>query len=971
MRKNMFAVGFVFVSFIAATANGSTIRIDSIEELQLIGYDPAYPSNGSYVLTRDIDASATSSWNGGKGFQPIAGDVDSGTSGFQGDQFYGIFDGQGHRITGLTINRTDEGNIGLFGLLGGQIKNVALVGGQVSGDGNVGALVGTSYGDISQCSSSCDVTVSHASSTANGGGLVGFAGGGGSIFKCYLTCKVQGDVIGDGLGLGGIAGRSDGAISICYALGDVTGSSTGGALFVGGLVGDASGGTISSCYAVGNVSGDTIGSSLSIGGLAGQNPYGTISNSYARGDVTGNSTGPGYIGGLLGANWATVSTCYATGFVMTDEVSANIGGVIGYSEGTSVSRCYWDVQTTGQETSAGLMDSFGKQTSEMKEQVTFRMWDFTSTWAIDAGTNDGYPYLRLISSISEGETPSEGTAPEGEVSEGDPVEGDPVEGEQLEGALPEGEPAEGASPEGESPYVIASFTVDSSSGTAPFMASFTDTSSGNTAISEWVWDFGDETTSTEQNPTHQYDNPGIYSVSLTVNGDGVSDTEVRTNLIRVFEQPQEGEPLDGELPEGSLPEGQTGPYDVVMTIPDRTGLIGEDVLIPVCVESADALSPDGMDVRVQTDLTILDVSSMAVEKTAITGRMSVSWSVAESGLIRFNSIGNTGSLRGKGHLFDIRAKIKTNAADGACGTSSFTKAILADFDGNQLNVDMRDTGQVCVGGSCMQGDLDGNGEVEVLDALKAFRIAVGKESVTDCLMKSGDMNGDGLLDAADVVMLQRKAAGLDLNPIRHGGKAGETDDYVDPMLLSEILNGRESMTVSLPTTIPSAQAGGTVDVPISVSDATGLSGYDIQVSFPQTLEVVGVTNGTVTSKFPMDSNVGNGVLYISMGNQKGISPSETKGYQPGTLAVVRFKIPANAANGETYALRIEKADLKGQFGDSFGWYTRVATVNGDIGALGSAVQEGEATEGEQNTQEGESPSEGETTQTTRGCFSIQ
>ncbi len=88
------------------------ISIDSIEELQLIGNDPAYPRNGSYVLSQDIDASATSGWNDGRGFQPI---------GECYDPFCGILDGQGHKIIGLYINRPDESYVGIFRYVGTKI----------------------------------------------------------------------------------------------------------------------------------------------------------------------------------------------------------------------------------------------------------------------------------------------------------------------------------------------------------------------------------------------------------------------------------------------------------------------------------------------------------------------------------------------------------------------------------------------------------------------------------------------------------------------------------------------------------------------------------------------------------------------------------------------------------------------------------------------------------------------------------
>jgi hypothetical protein len=225
------------------------------------------------------------------------------------------------------------------------------------------------------------------------------------------------------------------------------------------------------------------------------------------------------------------------------------------------------------------------------------------------------------------------------------------------------------------------------------------------------------------------------------------------------------------------------------------------------------------------------------------------------------------------------------------------------------------------------------------------------------------MNGDGVVDAADVVMLQRKAAGLDLNPVRHGSKAGATDDSVDPMLLSVILADRESMTVSLPGVIPTAAAGATVDVPININDATGLSGYDVQLTFPQELEVVEVLDGTVTGGGAKQIRTEPGTLNVSLGKSAGVVPSGSKGYQQGTLATVRFKVPTNSTNGTTYEVQINKAELKGQFGDSFGWYTRVMVVNGKVGSSGPVAMEGES-----GVVEGE-PVEGEVVaDVDKGCF---
>ncbi|MDA3912209.1 MAG: FISUMP domain-containing protein [Bacteroidales bacterium] len=61
---------------------------------------------------------------------------------------------------------------------------------------------------------------------------------------------------------------------------------------------------------------------------------------------------------------------------------------------------------------------------------------------------------------------------------------------------------------------------------------FTDISTNNPT--DWQWDFGDGNTSTEQNPSHTYENEGTYTVSLTVSNAIGSDTEVKSDYITVI-----------------------------------------------------------------------------------------------------------------------------------------------------------------------------------------------------------------------------------------------------------------------------------------------------------------------------------------------------------------------------------------------------------------------------------------------------
>ena len=61
---------------------------------------------------------------------------------------------------------------------------------------------------------------------------------------------------------------------------------------------------------------------------------------------------------------------------------------------------------------------------------------------------------------------------------------------------------------------------------------FTDTS--NNDPTSWYWNFGDDVTSREQNPVHQYKKPGTYSVSLTVSNGADTSTVIMKDLINVL-----------------------------------------------------------------------------------------------------------------------------------------------------------------------------------------------------------------------------------------------------------------------------------------------------------------------------------------------------------------------------------------------------------------------------------------------------
>ncbi|GAB3040273.1 hypothetical protein GCM10027285_26440 [Oleiagrimonas citrea] len=214
-----------------------------------------------YVLGNNIDASGTSTWNSGAGFVPIG---DSTT------HFTGIFDGLGHSISSLTVNRPGTYYVGLFGYSSGTLRDVGLLNSSINGLGLVGALVGRSDGTVEY-----DYAI------------------GGSVAVAQH-------------GAGGLVGQSSGTIKDSYATDSVAGLNSGVAsTAIGGLVGSMLiGSTTSNSYATGSVSG-----AGDVGALVGQNS-GTVSTSYWDTDTSGATAG-------IGAAYSGATTSGTTGLTST------------------------------------------------------------------------------------------------------------------------------------------------------------------------------------------------------------------------------------------------------------------------------------------------------------------------------------------------------------------------------------------------------------------------------------------------------------------------------------------------------------------------------------------------------------------------------------------------------------------------------------------------------------------------------
>ena len=338
-------------------------------------------SGAHFKLGCDIDLSSYlapdgagyTKW-GRRGWLPI---------GTQAENFTGSFNGAGHVITGLWINRPNEMFLGLFAYTRkAVIKNlgVEIDAKGVSGTNYVGGLMGyKSGGRIENSFNTGDVNGRYSV-----GGLVGWQYDG-SIINSYATGNVRGDS-----SVGGLVGyQSGGSIENSYAAGDVEGENS-----IGGLAGHQYGGNIEDSYSIGSVKGVDL-----VGGLVGWQTGGRIGNSYTTSDVSGTDG----IGGLVGKQpGGSIENCYATGSVNGRD---DVGGLVGSQKDGIITNCCRYINqmvngavlpTNDPDNSPDIKHGGVKTADELMTQETYtdNGWLIypSGPWHWDSG---GFPKLNL------------------------------------------------------------------------------------------------------------------------------------------------------------------------------------------------------------------------------------------------------------------------------------------------------------------------------------------------------------------------------------------------------------------------------------------------------------------------------------------------------------------------------------------------------------------------------------------------
>ena len=295
-----------------------------------------------FTLMSDIDLGEWIADNApSEGWQPI---------GVESSKFEGVFNGNGHTIYGVTINRPSSTGIGVFGYVeGATVSNLTIEGdvvahqdvggfagnaqsstfdrctfkGTIKADESLGGIVG-STGNSSKFTS-CATLGSTITGGKYAGGIVGYTNS-----SSYDKCEMQGSITGTEK-LGGIVGNADGKLSSLQN--SLVRATITGTNHLGGIVGYQGGGDsqLSKNAFYGKINGES-----NIGGLVGRISSGsnrTYSNNYSISDLNGSGD---YVGGLVGNSdldgdhSKNFTDNYHSGEV---HGSSNVGGLFGHLNG--------------------------------------------------------------------------------------------------------------------------------------------------------------------------------------------------------------------------------------------------------------------------------------------------------------------------------------------------------------------------------------------------------------------------------------------------------------------------------------------------------------------------------------------------------------------------------------------------------------------------------------------------------------
>ena len=264
-------------------------------------------------------------------------------------------------------------------------------------------------------------------------------------------------------------------------------------------------------------------------------------------------------------------------------------------------------------------------------------------------------------------------------------------------------------------------------------------------------------------------------------------------------------------------------------VESQSALTGKSLTVPVLLTKNSGIA--GFGLTVNYDTSVLTLNSITVG-SAISGNGTFS---TNGNITTWYTVDNTTVT---GELMQLNFTVKEDAPEGdAEVTVALTDGLdsnLSDEDGNPVSVTIT-AGKITVTRGIL-GDVNGDGSVAIADVVLLNRSVLGKVTLTDTAKKLGDVNGDGNISIADVVKLNRYV----LKKIT--ALAAPTGSHTDSV--ADFNAGPASISVGT----VDGKAGQTVTVPVSISGNPGIAGYSLKIDFDtNALTLNSMTAGSLIS----------------------------------------------------------------------------------------------------------------------------
>jgi hypothetical protein len=346
---------------------------------------------------------------------------------------------------------------------------------------------------------------------------------------------------------------------------------------------------------------------------------------------------------------------------------------------------------------------------------------------------------------------------------------------------------------------------------------------------------------------------------------------------------------------------------------------GTIVRVPVQVEYADGLCLEAVDVGVSYDPAI--ATPVGVSRSALTDSYSFAHAIRQPGEVHISAVGPCSNLYGAGALFWVNFAIAPTTTvqsslefvQGLTGTTIYDSADLT----RPIPLSLRN-GAITVDAARPQlrGDLNGDGVINAADAALVLRIAVGLLIPNADQRVTGDVNADGTISAADATMILYYAA-HQAWPVARGAAA----------MLAVAADQPITLQVAPETT--AGVAGAEVRVPVTIDEAAELAGTTLLLQHGPGLIYRGASvDPELESRgFQLVANpTATGEIRLGLAGGEGLAGGKQR------LMWLRFQVAETATDSTTW-MQVAGAWINDQAGRDFSTSGMQRAVSGGRGIV--------------------------------------